>query len=36
MNRCAAGTTVVIGAIRVADQIGNVRDLDGNMTFVLE
>ncbi len=36
MNRCTAGTTVVIGAIRVADQIGNVRDLEGNITFVLE
>ena len=36
MNRCTSGTTVVIGAIRVADQIGNVRDLEGNMTFVLE
>lgn len=36
MNRCTGGTTVVIGAIRVADQIGNVRDLEGNMTFVLE
>ena len=36
MNRCSAGTTVVIGAIRVADQIGNVRDLEGNITFVLE
>lgn len=36
MNRCAAGTTVIIGAIRVADQIGNVRDLEGNISFVLE
>jgi gliding motility-associated protein GldM len=36
MNRCSAGTNVLIGAIRVADQIGNVRDLEGNMTFVLE
>lgn len=36
MNRCTSGTTVVIGAIRVADQIGNVRDIEGNITFVLE
>lgn len=36
MNRCSGGTQVLIGAIRVADQIGNVRDLEGNMTFVLE
>ncbi len=36
MARLNKGTTVVIGAIRVADQIGNVRDLEGNMTFVLE
>lgn len=36
MTRCGAGAVVVIGAIRVADQIGNVRDLEGNMTFVLE
>jgi gliding motility-associated protein GldM len=36
MGKCEPGTTVVIGNIRVADQIGNVRDLDGNLTFVLE
>jgi gliding motility-associated protein GldM len=36
MGRCASGTTVIIGAIKVADQIGNVRELDGNISFVLE
>lgn len=36
MNRCAAGTTVVIGGVRVADQIGNVREIDGTISFTLE
>ncbi|MBX2931736.1 MAG: gliding motility protein GldM [Chitinophagaceae bacterium] len=36
MNRCASGTTVVIGAVRVADQIGNVREIDGTISFTLE
>ena len=36
MSKCVSGTTVIIGSIKVADQIGNVRDLDGNISFVLE
>lgn len=36
MNRCAAGTTIVIGNVRVADQIGNVREIDGTISFTLE
>jgi gliding motility-associated protein GldM len=36
MNKCVSGSTVIIGGIKVADQIGNVRELDGNISFVLE
>lgn len=36
MNRCAAGTTIVFGAVRVVDQIGSVREIDGTISFTLE
>jgi gliding motility-associated protein GldM len=36
MNRCASGTTVVIGAVRVQDQIGGTRDIEGTISFTLE